>query len=128
MKLAYIRLVTEDVAGLTAFYARLLGIEPKGDSSDYTELHPGGAILAICSRQAAAFMHGGAWRGAVNSSAIVEFHVDDVDAEHARVGEFVTDWLKAPKDMPWGNRSTLFRDPDGNVVNLFRPAPAIAQG
>jgi hypothetical protein len=21
--------------------------------------------------------------------------------------------------MPWGNRSTLFRDPDGNLVNLF---------
>jgi len=28
-----------------------------------------------------------------------------------------------PSTMPWGNRSTLFRDPDGNLVNLFsRPA------
>jgi hypothetical protein len=24
--------------------------------------------------------------------------------------------------MPWGNRSVLFRDPDGNLVNLFTPA------
>jgi hypothetical protein len=24
--------------------------------------------------------------------------------------------------MPWGNRSILFRDPDGNLVNLFTPA------
>ena len=23
--------------------------------------------------------------------------------------------------MPWGNRSPLFRDPDGNLVNLFTP-------
>ena len=23
--------------------------------------------------------------------------------------------------MPWGNRSLLFRDPDGNLVNLFSP-------
>jgi hypothetical protein len=23
--------------------------------------------------------------------------------------------------MPWGNRSLLFRDPDGNLVNLFAP-------
>jgi hypothetical protein len=23
--------------------------------------------------------------------------------------------------MPWGNRSTMFRDPDGNLVNLFTP-------
>jgi hypothetical protein len=28
-----------------------------------------------------------------------------------------------PTTMPWGNRSALFRDPDGNLVNLFsRPA------
>jgi len=23
--------------------------------------------------------------------------------------------------MPWGNRSLLFRDPDGNLVNFFTP-------
>jgi hypothetical protein len=23
--------------------------------------------------------------------------------------------------MPWGNRSLLLRDPDGNLVNLFTP-------
>ncbi|NOU86214.1 VOC family protein, partial [Paenibacillus sp. LMG 31460] len=23
--------------------------------------------------------------------------------------------------MPWGNRAVLFRDPDGNLVNLFTP-------
>jgi hypothetical protein len=23
--------------------------------------------------------------------------------------------------MPWGNRSLLFRDPDGNLVNYFTP-------
>jgi hypothetical protein len=31
----------------------------------------------------------------------------------------------APTTMPWGNRSMLLRDPDGNVVNIFsRPAAA----
>jgi hypothetical protein len=23
--------------------------------------------------------------------------------------------------MPWGNRSALLRDPDGNLINLFAP-------
>jgi hypothetical protein len=27
----------------------------------------------------------------------------------------------APTTMPWGNRSLLIRDPDGNLVNLFTP-------
>jgi hypothetical protein len=26
-----------------------------------------------------------------------------------------------PTTLPWGNRSLLLRDPDGNVVNLFTP-------
>lgn len=30
------------------------------------------------------------------------------------------DVVLAPTTMPWGNRSALVRDPDGNVVNLFR--------
>jgi hypothetical protein len=28
--------------------------------------------------------------------------------------------------MPWGNRSLLFRDPDGTLVNLFAPVTAEA--
>ena len=120
MKFAYTRLVTEDVAALGAFYARLTGAKAQG-TAEYVELRPGGAILAICSRSAAEFMHGGTWTAGANNSAIIEFEVADVDAERVRVGEFVTDWIQEPKDMPWGNRSTLFRDPDGNRVNLFKP-------
>ena len=28
--------------------------------------------------------------------------------------------------MPWGNRSLLFRDPDGNLVNFFTPVTSEA--
>jgi uncharacterized glyoxalase superfamily protein PhnB len=60
---------------------------------------------------------------ASNSSVIVEFLVDDVDGEFARLRPGLTDVVLEPTTMPWGNRSTLFRDPDGNLVNLFsRPA------
>ena len=38
------------------------------------------------------------------------------------VGAFV----KEPTTMPWGNRSVLFRDPDGNLVNFFTPLSADA--
>ncbi|GMA26544.1 hypothetical protein GCM10025864_43030 [Luteimicrobium album] len=33
-----------------------------------------------------------------------------------------------PRDMPWGNRSLLLRDPDGNLVNLFAPVDAVGHG
>jgi predicted enzyme related to lactoylglutathione lyase len=120
MKFAYTRLVTADVRRLAGFYEQLLGVPPKG-GDDYVELHPQGAIVAIVSRKAAEFMHGGIWPAGENRSAILEFEVEDVDAERARIDALVTDWLQQPKDMPWGNRSVLFRDPDGNPINLFKP-------
>ena len=33
----------------------------------------------------------------------------------------VTEWVQTPTTMPWGNRSALLRDPDGNLVNLYAP-------
>lgn len=59
-----------------------------------------------------------------NRSVILEFRVDDVDAEYRRIADLVAPALvQAPTTMPWGNRSLLFRDPDGNLVNLFTPPP-----
>ncbi len=55
-------------------------------------------------------------------SVIIEWQVDDVDVEFARLDEVVEDWVQTPTTMPWGNRSALLRDPDGNLVNLFAPA------
>jgi hypothetical protein len=50
--------------------------------------------------------------------------VEDVDAERKRIDGFVTDWLQQPKDMAWGNRSMIVRDPEGNPVNFFKPSKA----
>ncbi|WP_308292317.1 VOC family protein [Promicromonospora umidemergens] len=56
-----------------------------------------------------------------NHSVIIEFLVDDVDRVHENLTGFVTDFVNEPTTMPWGNRSLLFRDPDGNLVNFFTP-------
>ncbi len=53
---------------------------------------------------------------------IIEWIVDDVDAEFQRLQPIVSQWEQKPTQMPWGNKSMLFRDPDGNLVNLFTPA------
>ena len=125
MKFAYTRLVTDDVPTLSAFYEKLLRARATG-TNDYVELHPGGAILAIISRTGAQFTYGGKWPAGSPGKAILEFRVDDVDVEHQRIDAFVRDWLQRPKDMPWGNRSMLFRDPDGNPVNFFQPIAAVS--
>ena len=41
--------------------------------------------------------------------------------------QFTTEFVNEPTTLPWGNRSLLFRDPDGNLVNLFTPVTAEAK-
>ena len=76
------------------------------------------AVLGHAST-AALFNHAAV--AAANKTVIVEWIVDDVDAEYARLEPIVREWEQEPTTMPWGNRSVLFRDPDGNLVNLFTP-------
>ena len=57
---------------------------------------------------------------------IIEFLVDDVDRVHQNLAGFVEDFVNEPTTMPWGNRSLLFRDPDGNLVNFFTPVTPAA--
>ena len=63
---------------------------------------------------------------AANRSAIIEFRVGDVDAQYRKLMETIDDFVQTPTTMPWGNRSLLLRDPDGNLVNFFTPVSAEA--
>ncbi len=44
---------------------------------------------------------------------------------HQALAGFVEDFVNEPTTMPWGNRSLLLRDPDGNLVNFFTPATQV---
>jgi uncharacterized glyoxalase superfamily protein PhnB len=119
MNLASVRLVTRDVDRLVSFYTRLIGGKATRPSPEFAEFRFNGSALAISSERLVQQFNAGAAIPAANHSAIIEFQVDDVDAERTRLGEAAVDYVMQPTDMPWGNRSMLLRDPDGNVVNVF---------
>ncbi len=43
----------------------------------------------------------------------------DVDQSYADISEKGATPIKAPADMPWGQRTAFFADPDGNIHELF---------
>jgi hypothetical protein len=51
------------------------------------------ATLAIGHSQTVSLFGAGSARAADNHSVILEFRVDDVDAEHARLQNLVEDWV-----------------------------------
>jgi uncharacterized glyoxalase superfamily protein PhnB len=127
MKLVNARIVTRDVPGLTTFYESVTGVAPVG-SEEHVEFHLRGATLAICSASVIRLFERHAGTTVTNRSIILDFEVDDVDLERTRLDGIVSDWILEPKTQPWGNRTMMFRDPDGNPVDVFsrpstRPKP-----
>jgi predicted enzyme related to lactoylglutathione lyase len=127
VNLVSIRLITDDVAGLVAFYERVTGVTADRATDDFAELRTTSGTLAIGSTRTVALFGGpDVARAAANRTAIVEFIADDVDREFAAVQAWGAEVVQKPTTMPWGNRSLLLRDPDGTLVNLFTPATEAA--
>ncbi|WP_406480009.1 VOC family protein [Streptomyces platensis] len=126
MDFVSIRIITGDVARLVAFYERATGVPATWATEDFAELKTPHATLAIAGTRTVPLFAPGSARPAENRSVITEFLVDDVDHVHQNLSGFVTDFVTEPTTMPWGNRSLLFRDPDGNLVNFFTPVTTAA--
>jgi len=126
MDFVSIRIITEDVAGLVDFYERVTGERATRYTPDFAELKVGPATMAIAGTGTVPLFAPGSAVPSANHSVIIEFLVDDVDAVHRDLIDVLQDVVQEPTTMPWGNRSLLFRDPDGNLVNLFTPVTPVA--
>lgn len=121
MNFASVRIITDDVDRLVEFYEKISGISAERPSPVFAELVMPSCTLAIGHSQTVQLFGAGSAVAADNRTVIIEFRVHDVDTEYERLKPTVNEWVKEPTTMPWGNRAVLFRDPDGNLVNLFTP-------
>ncbi|BBY62740.1 VOC family protein [Mycolicibacterium helvum] len=115
------RIITADVKRLVEFYELVTGVAAVWANELFAEIPTSIGTLAIGSDKTVPLFGVGSAEPAANRSAILEFIVHDVDADYQRLREHLDDVVTEPTTMPWGNRALLFRDPDGNLVNLFTP-------
>ncbi len=120
MELVQSRLVTHDVAPLARFYAALVDavVVP---NDYYVEVATPGQRIGL-SRMHYSDVSGrtcGPPACVEAGSVILDFAVDDLDAEHDRVWGLDVDWVMAPTLQPWGRRSMMLRDPEGHLINVF---------
>lgn len=123
MKLQSIRIITNDIHRLVAFYERVTGLTAGWLAPDqFAEITtPSGTLAFSLLATMQRLQPGANARAAANESVILELRTADVDADFARLADAIGEPAQRPTTMPWGNRSLLFRDPDGNLVNLFTP-------
>lgn len=124
MNLLSIRIITADMERLVAFYKQITELQIVQYTPDFAELKTPTTTLAIGSTKTLQFFGGqDVAQPAQNRTVIIEFKVDDVDKEFQRLSDYLQENIvQKPTMMPWGNKSFLFRDPDGNLVNFFTPA------
>ncbi|MEZ2445858.1 VOC family protein [Chitinophaga sp. RCC_12] len=123
MNLSSIRIITADIKRLVQFYESITGVPFKWYTDDFAELRMPLGTLAIGSTRTLALFGGNEVATASsNRSVIIEFGVEDVDDKYRQLASLLGEQVvQPPTTMPWGNRSLLFRDPDGNLVNFFTP-------
>ncbi len=123
MNLLSIRVITADIRRLAAFYEQITGLPALFYTDDFAELKTSHATLAIAGIRTLQLFGGEAVaQAAQNRTAIIEFRTADVDKDYERLSECIQAYIvQKPTTMPWGNRSLLFRDPDGNLINFFTP-------
>jgi len=121
MNLASLRIITADIQRLVQFLENVTNLKANWLTDDFAEIKTSSSTLAIGSTRTLSFFGEGVAEPAKNKSVIIEFRVENVDDEYNRIMDFVNDIVQKPTTMPWGNRSLLFRDPDGNLINFFTP-------
>ena len=126
MKFASTRLIAADIKGMVAFYEMVTGLSADWLAPVFAEIVTPSATLAFGAAETVALFKEGSAEPASNRTAIVEFQVEDVEAEFARLKNDV-EVVHEPKMMPWGNRAAQFRDPEGTLVGMYTPVTDAAK-
>jgi catechol 2,3-dioxygenase-like lactoylglutathione lyase family enzyme len=108
-----ITLATHDMARAVAFYQALgFVLKSGGPAASFTSFHAGSGYLNLTQMPAERTW---SWWGRVI------FHVDDVDAQHARTVSAGLSPEFAPRDATWGERYFHIVDPDGHELSFAQP-------
>ncbi|MND12732.1 Glyoxalase-like domain protein [compost metagenome] len=126
MKFVSVRLIAQNIKDVVQFYELVTRSKADWLAPVFAEIVTPVAVIAIGSVETVALFKEGSAQPALNRSVILEFRVEDVDAEFNRLKEHI-EVVHPPKDLPWGNRTAQFRDPEGTLISLHTPVTEAAK-
>ena len=115
--LDYVILLCEDIARMKAFYHELLGFPIERDWEDWIEMRAGMVLLTLRKR-------GRSYDGpSIYNSAGVQlaFRVapHEVDTWYIELLQKQVEILEPPRDREYGHRTLFFKDPAGNILEIY---------
>lgn len=118
----------KDIAASRHFYEDLLGMQVEMDFGANVGFMGGLAIWEVGS--AYELVHG---RKAEDVPVLgrdnleLYFETDDLDAAWERLREAGVTVIKPLREQPWGQRVVHIADPDGHIVEIAEPMPAVVR-
>jgi predicted enzyme related to lactoylglutathione lyase len=119
-----IGLFVADLTAMVAFYRDALGFEIEWDGKGpYAEFKHEGVRFSMYARQELPGLLGRTPGFPSGLNGTLELAIDlprsrDVDEEFARVVAAGGQPVYAPRDEPWGMRSSMIADPEGNLIEI----------
>lgn len=125
MKLDMVGLVVEDMAKAVTFYETLGFTVSEERGADYLELINEGVRLSLNSREMVASIYGffPEKNGDTIELAFLCHSPAEVDQKVAVIQAAGYEVFKAPWDAFWGQRYSIIKDVDGNLLSLFANLP-----
>ena len=117
--LNYVVLLCEDITAMKAFYHEVLGFPIERDWEDWIEMRLGTVLLTL--RERGRPYDGQAPRGGAGAGVQLAFRVaaHEVDEWHAELLRKQVEILEPPRDRDYGHRTLFFKDPEGNILEIY---------
>jgi catechol 2,3-dioxygenase-like lactoylglutathione lyase family enzyme len=124
-QLTHFRLIVSNYKDTFLFYRNLLGFEPEwGDeNTGYADFNTGNIHLALVKKEFMAGIipiteHPLIFRSTDKASLV--FAVHDLDRIYQKLQDENVTIVAPPTERPeWGIRTTHFRDPEGNLIEIY---------
>jgi catechol 2,3-dioxygenase-like lactoylglutathione lyase family enzyme len=119
-----IGIFVSDLGEMVRFYRDVLGVEIDWDGNGpYAEFNHAGIRFSMYERAQLSQLLGEipAYPNGLNGTfelAIDLPRFEDVDREYKRVLQAGAKPIYAPRDEPWGMRSSMIEDPEGNIIEI----------
>ncbi len=124
MQINMLGVFTDQLAEMRIFYHELLEMPIVCELESYIEFGDSGIRFSICERKVMIQTlgeehYGSPAEGHPFSLAFECQSCKEVQDEYDKLIERGATPIQEPSDMPWGQRTAFFADPDGNIHELF---------
>ena len=122
-------IITSQLAAMRDFYRDVMGFEVQLELDNFVEFKSEGVRFALSTHEVMAEATGeeNYTKPAQGHSFEFAFKIDspaEMDRNYSELIEKGATPIKPPADMPWGQRTAFFADPDGNIHEIFADLPA----